>query len=48
MRKKILANIITRWLEGWVSQTHGVENIDITILDFLLASENQIKHLRWS
>ena len=39
------ANVITRWLEGWVSQTHEVEINDNTILDVFLASEDQIEHL---
>ena len=26
MKKKMSTNIITHWLEGWVSQTHHVEN----------------------
>ena len=38
------ANVITRWLEGWVSQTQ-VEINDNTILDVFLASEDQIEHL---
>ena len=32
-KKKMPANVITRWLEGWVSQTHEVEINDNTILD---------------
>ena len=32
-------NAITRWLEGWVSQTHPVEKNDNTIL----VSEEELK-----
>ena len=35
MKKKMSANAITCWLEGWVSQTHQVKNNDNTILDVL-------------
>ena len=35
-------------MEGWVSQTHQVENKDNTILDVFLVSENQIEHFRRS
>ena len=33
MKKKMSPNILTRRLEGWVSQAHQVENNDNTILD---------------
>ena len=39
-------NIITRFLEGWVSLTHQVENNDNTILHIFLVSEIQIENLK--
>ena len=42
------SNVITRWLEEWVIQTHQVENNDNTIFDVILVSEDQIEHLRRS
>ena len=40
MKKKMSTNVLTRWLKGWVSQTHQVENNDNTILDVFSVSEN--------
>ena len=48
MKKKMLTNVITRWLEEWVIQTHQVENNDNTIFDVFLVSEDQIEDLRRS
>ena len=48
MKKKMSSNVITRWLEEWVIQTHQVENNDNTIFDVILVSEDQIEHLRRS
>ena len=48
MKKKISSNVITRWLDEWVIQTHQVENNDNTIFDVILVSEDQIEHLRRS
>ena len=45
MKKKVSTNAMTCWLEGWISQTHQLENNDNAILD-ILVSGNQIKHLR--
>ena len=45
MKKKMSTNAMTHWLEGWISQTHQLENNDNAILD-ILVSGNQIKHLR--
>ena len=36
MKKKMSSNVITRWLEEWVIQTHQVENNDNTIFDVIL------------
>ena len=33
MKKKMSTNTLIRWLEGWVSQTHRMENHDNAILD---------------
>ena len=48
MKKKRSTNVITWWLEGWVSQIRQVENNDNKILDVFLVLEDQIKHLRRS
>ena len=32
--------VLTRWLEGWVSQAHQMENNDNTILDVFSVSEH--------
>ena len=45
MKKKMSSNVITRWLEEWVIQTHQVENNDNTIFDVILVSEDQIEHM---
>ena len=48
MKKKISSNVITRWLDERVIQTHQVENNDNTIFDVILVSEDPIEHLRRS
>ena len=40
MKKKMSTNVLTLWLEEWVSQTHQVDNNDNAILDVFLLSEN--------
>ena len=47
MKKKTSANVITWWLEGWVSQTHQVWSNN-RILDVFLVSKEQIELLRRS
>ena len=41
MKKKMLPNLITRWLGRWVSQTRQLENSN-TILDAYSVSEHLI------
>ena len=46
MKKKMSTNVITHWLERYVSQTYQVENNYNTILYKSEVSEDQIKQLK--
>ena len=55
MKKKTSTNIITHWLEEWVSQTNQVENIDNTIFDVFFsirrpnwAPEEELKSFKFA
>ena len=47
MKKKMSANAIACWLEGWVSQTHQVKNNDNTILD-VLTPQGELKSFKFA
>ena len=48
MKKKMSTNVITHWLEQWISQRHQMEINDNKILDVFLVSGDQKEHLKRS